>query len=172
MNTSIATETPVTTRLAAPPASDAGHASALPLVSLGLPVYNGEQFLVACLDSLINQTYPRLEIVISDNASTDATQRICEEYARRDRRILYVRADHNGGSVWNHRRVLELSAGTLFRWCGADDIIAPEFIQACVEMLLAQPDAVLAFPQTVLIDAEGREFGRTVDLLPVESEDP
>ena len=172
MSSSIAPKTPVEVPVTGRPASDAAQAPAPPLVSLGLPVYNGEQFLIPCLDSLVNQTYPRYEIIISDNASTDGTQRICEEYARRDRRILYVRADRNQGSAWNHRRVLQLSAGPLFRWCGADDVIAPQFIQTCVDALNAQPDAILAFPRTVLIDEAGHELGRTRDLLPVESHDP
>lgn len=142
-----------------------------PLVSVGLPVHNGERFLTACLDSLIAQTYPNCEIIVSDNASTDGTPRICEELARCHRHIRYVRADRNRGATWNHSRVLELARGVFFKWCGADDVVAPRFMLACVETLRTRPDAVLAFPRTVVIDVDGQPVRRTMDHLPVDSQD-
>lgn len=146
-----------------------GHEA--PLVSLGLPVFNGERYLRACLDSLAGQTYTNCEIIVSDNASTDATPRICQDLARGDPRIRYSRADHNRGAGWNHNRVLELARGALFKWCGADDVLDPAFVRACVETLGARPDAVLAFPRTVVIDAADRPVRRTTDHLPVDSPD-
>lgn len=147
------------------------RSEAMPLVSVGLPVYNGERFLSACLDSLVAQVYPNYEIIVSDNASTDATARICEEHARRDGRIRYVRADRNRGAAWNHNRVIELARGDFVKWCGADDVFHPSFLRACVDALQARPDAVLAFPRTVVIDEVGRPVNRTTDHLPVESPD-
>jgi len=80
-----------------------------PLVSVGVPVFNGESGLSRCLDGLLRQDYPHLEIIISDNASTDATPSICERYARIDPRVKYWRAERNRGSGWNFNRVFELA---------------------------------------------------------------
>jgi glycosyltransferase involved in cell wall biosynthesis len=142
------------------------------LVSIGLPVFNGEPFISDCIESLLGQSYPRLEIIISDNASTDATAQICEEFARRDSRIRLERQSRNRGAAWNHRRVFDLSRGEYFRWMGADDLITPEMVQVCVDGLIRNPQASLSIPRTVLIDALGSEVGRTSELLPVDSMDP
>jgi len=143
-----------------------------PLVTIGLPVYNGGKLLVPCLDSLVAQTYGNFEIVISDNASTDDTKAICEQYAARDSRIRFFTIDKNRGAAWNHRRVLELASGEYFKWCGADDAAAPRFVAECVSALKARPDAVLAFPLTVVIDEDGQAVRKTTDRLPVSSPDP
>lgn len=145
----------------------------LPLVSVGLPVYNGAEYLDGCLESLLAQTYPHFELIISDNASTDETARICERYAARDSRIRYYRADYNRGAGWNHLHVRELARGEFFKWCGVDDLIAPRFLECCVEALLRSPDAVLAYPMSVVIDEAGTTIeDRTTDRLDLEGPDP
>lgn len=141
------------------------------LVSLGLPVYNAADFLEQCLDSLVGQTHRNLEIVISDNASTDRTPQICARYADRDSRIRLVLGESNQGAAWNHNRVLGLAGGTYFKWCGADDMIAPTFVERCVERLEASPEAVLAFPLTVVIDEQGIPIRKTDSRLPLGSAD-
>ncbi|MEP6492883.1 MAG: glycosyltransferase family 2 protein [bacterium] len=143
-----------------------------PLVSIGLPVYNGGKLLLPCLDSLVRQTYGNIEFIISDNASTDGTKAVCEAYAARDPRIRFVTTEKNRGAAWNHRQVLELARGEYFKWCGADDAIAPRFVEACVAALTARPDAVLAFPLTVVMDEDGQSVRKTTDRLPVSSPDP
>jgi glycosyltransferase involved in cell wall biosynthesis len=143
---------------------------ARPLVSIGLPVYNGERFLAGCLDSLLAQTYSDLEVVISDNASTDGTLAICERYAALDPRIRIFRSNENRGGAWNHNRVRELSGGEYFKWCGADDVIAPRFVEACVAALELEPAAVLAFPLSVVIDDHSQELRRTTDRLPLSGD--
>lgn len=146
--------------------------SSAPLVSIGLPVYNAERFLRPCLDSLVAQTHRNLEIVISDNASTDGTVAICEAYAARDRRIRLVRADRNRGVAWNHNNVLALAKGDYFRFCGADDLLAPRFVEGCLAALIEHPNAVLAFPLSVVIDDDGTETARTTERMPLSSPDP
>lgn len=126
-----------------------------PRVSLGLPIYNGEQYVAAALDSALSQTYSDFEIVISDNASTDRTREICEEYAARDPRISYHRAEVNRGAAWNFRHTFELSTGDYFKWLSHDDLMAPKYLERCVAALEANPQAVLAFPLTTVIDEDG-----------------
>ena len=92
-----------------------------PLVSIGVPVFNGEKGLAVALDSLIGQDYHNLEIIISDNASTDATSKICEEYVGKDSRIKYSRLEENIGAALNFNRVFERSSGKYFMWAAHDD---------------------------------------------------
>src|SRR5688572_10868700 len=98
-----------------------------PRVSIGLPVYNGENYLAEAIDSILAQTFEDFELIISDNASTDRTQEICEAYAAKDGRIRYYRSEVNKGSAWNFNRVFELARGEYFKWAAHDDYIAPEY---------------------------------------------
>jgi glycosyltransferase involved in cell wall biosynthesis len=138
-----------------------------PRVSIGLPVYNGERYLPAALDSLLAQTWRDFELVISDNASEDRTSDICREYAARDSRIRYYRESVNRGSTWNFNRVYELSVAPYFTWAAHDDVRMPENIARGVEILNASPDVVLAYTQGFFIDSDGalvRDFWATPEL--------
>lgn len=126
------------------------------LVSIGVPVYNGEAGVARALQSLLAQDHANLEIVISDNASTDGTRRICEAFSRQDRRVKYHRSDRNMGPSWNFNRVFELSAGEYFMWAAHDDLRHPSFVSACVRRLQECPDAVLCQAHTAMF-IEGRE---------------
>ncbi|MBU4415143.1 MAG: glycosyltransferase, partial [Proteobacteria bacterium] len=119
-----------------------------PLVSVGMPVYNGAKTLRRALDSILEQDYTNFELIISDNASTDETTEICREYAARDSRISYYRIEKNTGAVWNFNRVFELASGKYFMWAAHDDDHLPSFISKCVERLEANTQAVLCAPHT------------------------
>ena len=125
-----------------------------PRVSIGLPVYNGEQYLKQTLDALLAQTYGDFEIVISDNASTDRTEEICRCYASNDTRIRYYRSADNFGAAWNYNRVFDLSTGEYFKWSAADDICAATFLEKCTSVLDSRPDVALCFSRCQAIDAE------------------
>lgn len=129
-----------------------------PRVSIGLPVYNGEQLLAATLDTLLNQTFEDFELIISDNASTDRTQEICEAYAARDPRIRYYRSPKNRGAGWNFNRVFELATGAYFKWAAHDDLCEPTLIQRCVDVLDQDPSVVLCYSWTRLIDPDGADL--------------
>lgn len=128
----------------------------LPLVSIGVPVYNGERYIGKALDSILGQTYQALEVIICDNASTDRTQEICEEYARGDARVRYFRNPANLGAARNYNLTVEKATGKYFKWAAHDDICAPTFIERCVSILESEPRVSLAYPKTTIIDAEGR----------------
>jgi len=126
-------------------------------VSIGLPVYNGRQFVGHAIESILAQTFDDFELVITDNASTDDTGEICRSYAARDRRIRYYRLSKNIGAIRNFERVYTLcGAGEYFKWAAHDDALEPEFLQACVEALDANRDAVLAYTKVRVIDSHGR----------------
>ncbi|MFO0912490.1 MAG: glycosyltransferase family 2 protein [Pirellulales bacterium] len=125
-----------------------------PLVSLALPVYNGAAYVAQTIEHALGQTYGNIELVISDNASTDATPQICQEFAARDPRIRYQRADENHGAAWNFNRVIELSRGKYFAWVAADDLIAPTFVEKAVDLLEADSSIVLAMPRAAVINSK------------------
>jgi glycosyltransferase involved in cell wall biosynthesis len=129
--------------------------SQLPLVSIGLPVYNGEHFIAGALDSLLAQDYAQIELVVSDNASTDRTSEICQEYAAKDPRVHYHRNSTNLGVISNFNRVFKLSSGDYFMWAGDHDLRAPTFISRCMEIMIEDPSVVLCCSQTVRVAPDG-----------------
>jgi glycosyltransferase involved in cell wall biosynthesis len=130
-------------------------ASPLPVVSIGLPVYNGEATLRRALDALLAQDFTDFELIISDNASTDGTRAICEEYAARDERIRYHRNEKNLGAAANYNRVAELARGEFFRWAAHDDLCDPSHLKRCMQAMRdAPPGTVLCYPCTLIIDGE------------------
>ncbi len=106
-----------------------------PKVSIGMPVYNGGRFLKEALDSLLVQTFTDFELIISDNASTDETEAICQDYAAKDKRIRYIRQTENRGAIANFQFVLDEAVGEYFMWAAADDIWSSEFIMTCNRLL-------------------------------------
>jgi glycosyltransferase involved in cell wall biosynthesis len=141
---------------------------ATPAVSIGLPVYNGETHLAQALDSLLAQTCTDFEIVVSDNASQDATREICEAYAARDPRVRYVRQARNIGAPRNWNAVVHEASGQYFKWASANDYCNPAFIESCVASLAVDDRLVLAFGTTMLIDEEtgaAREYEGDVEVL-------
>lgn len=130
-----------------------------PLVSIGLPVYNGEEFLAKSIASLLGQTYRNIELIISDNASTDGTAGICQAFARNDPRVRYSRLPENIGGVRNHSRVIELAQGEFFMWASCDDLWLPEYVAECLKPLLADPRTVVAYAINTTIDTQDRVTG-------------
>jgi len=126
-----------------------------PRVSIGLPVYNGERFLEATVESICGQTFDDFELIISDNASTDGTESICRKHAAADKRIRYYRNASNRGAAYNFNRVFELSTGEYFKWAAHDDVCAPTYLENCVAGLDWNPYAVLCFPKVRFIDESG-----------------
>jgi glycosyltransferase involved in cell wall biosynthesis len=144
-----------------------------PTVTIGLPVYNGERFLAEALDSLLGQTFTDFELIISDNASTDATEEICGAYARSDPRIEYRRSPENRGAAWNYNRVLELATGQFFKWAAHDDICAPTFLERCVETFRSESSAVvLVYSRSTAIDEHGAVLREDWDRLDLREPTP
>ncbi len=125
-------------------------------VSIGIPVYNGERFLAQTLDSILGQTCRNFEIIISDNASDDNTEAICRSYTDRDSRIRYYRNETDLGAAYNYNRLVDLAAGKYFKWAAHDDLLAPTFIERCVEILEEDTNYVLVYPLSSIIDEEGK----------------
>src|SRR5437868_2832321 len=127
-----------------------------PLVSLAMPVYNGEAFLADAIRSCLAQDYHNFELIITDNASTDGTEKICRGFAASDSRVRYIRNERNLGAGPNFNRGFELGSGKYLKWCAADDRISPNFVSACVAVLEENPEVVLAYGETKSIDSSGQ----------------
>jgi glycosyltransferase involved in cell wall biosynthesis len=124
-------------------------------LTIGLPVYNGEDFLGESLESLLGQTYDDFELLISDNASTDGTAEICLRYARRDSRIRYIRQPYNIGLARNESFLMRQATGELFKLAAHDDLYARDLLKRCVEALDAHPEVVVAHCWEARIDQRG-----------------
>ncbi|MGH1351612.1 MAG: glycosyltransferase family 2 protein [Methyloligellaceae bacterium] len=125
-------------------------------LSIGLPVYNGEQFLREAIDSILGQTYKDFELIISDNCSTDSTREICEDYAARDSRVRYILQENNLGAAPNFNFVVHEATGEYFKWAAHDDLMDPTCVEKCVRVLDENPDVVVCYTKVQLIDAEGK----------------
>ena len=112
-------------------------------VSLIIPIYNKEKYLKRCLDSVVNQTYRELEILLVDDGSTDASRSICEEYAKRDTRIKVIPKE-NGGVSSARNLGMEHSTGTYLAFADPDDFIHLEFVER-LKNLLEQTGAEISF---------------------------
>ena len=134
-------------------------------ISVGMPVYNGERYVETAIRSILNQTEPSFELIISDNASTDRTEEICSRLAEEDGRIRYTRNSRNIGAAGNYNRLFPLASGEYFRWANADDISGPELHEKCLAVLEDHADVVLAYGKTMLIDENGDETGGCEDNL-------
>ena len=130
----------------------------IPTVSIGLPVYNAAQYLDETIGSILRQSYTDFELIISDNASTDRTFPICRSYAQRDGRIRLFQNDINKGAAYNYNKVLELARGRFFLWHAMDDLIEPEFLAVCVDLLNTNPSASVAYTGARVIDSNGVEI--------------
>lgn len=121
-------------------------------VTIGLPVYNGENFVAEAIESILAQTYRDFELLISDNASEDRTGEICREYAARDPRISYARMERNLGAAPNYNHLVAIAKGEYFKWAAHDDRCEPTFLERCVQVLDERPDVVLVHSKVRIID--------------------
>lgn len=142
----------------------------LPLVSVGMPVYNGERYVEAAIHSNLEQTYPHFELLISDNASTDATEEICRSFADADERVKYSRNPVNIGAAANYNKLVAASHGKYFRWSNADDLISPHLLERTLPVLESSPDVVIAYGRTCLINAQDETVRAYDDNLNLQSE--
>ncbi len=142
-----------------------------PRVTIGLAVYNGENFLEQAIASHLAQDYTDFELLIADNASVDRTREICEAFARRDARISYFLSDRNRGASWNFNRLVGIARGDYFVWSAHDDVYRPGFLSQCVAALDQHEESVLCCVGAVHIDADGHPLGPVHLTQPVESSD-
>ena len=126
------------------------------LVSVGIPVFNEKKHIAEILNSIKTQSYPFLDIIVSDNASNDGTWGIIQEFSQSDSRFRIFKQDDNKGAAFNFKFVLDQARGEYFIWAGAHDKWDQNLIEECIEEMQKKPGLVLCFPQTRWIDNEGK----------------
>ncbi len=133
-------------------------AVAAPAVTVGLPVYNGETYLNRAIKSVLAQTWADLELVVSDNASTDGTEKICRSWAATDSRIRYFRQKTNIGAGPNYNHTLELARGEYFCWLAHDDWFDPDYLERCLKALFDDSGRILSYAMMGVVDESGQVF--------------
>lgn len=144
----------------------------VPRVSIGLPVYNGEQFVAEAIRCVLAQTFEDWELIVCDNASTDQTVTICLDFAAHDGRIRIHQNGRNMGAAFNFNETFRLARGRYFKWITHDDLFAPEFIATCVKALDDDKGIVMSFPAISYVDASGCLLRRQKTCLSVLEETP
>ncbi|MBN1464118.1 glycosyltransferase family 2 protein [candidate division KSB1 bacterium] len=144
--------------------------NAHPLISVGMPVYNGERYLSQAIDSILAQSFADFTLIISDNASIDRTQAICQDYANRDSRIRYIRQPKNLGGPRNWNYLFSCSQSPYFKWASANDLCHPDFLSGCKKILDERHDVVLCYPRTKFIDENGQVSKEYQDVLDIQDE--
>jgi glycosyltransferase involved in cell wall biosynthesis len=134
-------------------------AAEVPLVSVGVPVFNGEAFLEDAIRSALAQTLGDLELILCDNASQDRTAEICSDYAARDPRVRYFRNPRNLGAAANYNLAFSHARGRYFKWLAHDDRMLPSFLAKTCRLLEERSDAVLCNTVISYIDAAGIRLG-------------
>ncbi len=143
----------------------------IPLVCVGLPVFNGGLSLINAIESILNQDFEDFELIISDNCSTDETEETCRRYANKDNRIYYTRLDKNYGKVVNWRNVFGLARGEYFVFAQHENTFYPQFIRSCLDELIHENSIEIVFPQINLFDDRTKHIPYS-DPLNVIQDDP
>ena len=129
-----------------------------PEISIGLPVYNGLPYVKQLIEGVLAQSFGNLELVISDNASTDGTDELCLSYARADSRVRYFRNSSNIGLIPNFNRVFEHASASYYKWAASDDIYEPTYLEACFPAIRDNEDVSVSHSETMLVSEDGQEL--------------
>jgi glycosyltransferase involved in cell wall biosynthesis len=125
------------------------------IICIGLPVYNGQNFIAEAIDSILHQTFTDFSLLISDNASTDQTETICRSYAAVDSRISYIRNPKNIGASDNFNQTFLQSRSKYFKWAAHDDFLDPRYLEKCIQFMEENPHFVLCYSKTKRVNALG-----------------
>jgi len=137
-----------------------------------MPAFNAARHIEAAIRSILSQTVSDLELIIYDNASTDDTEALCRQAAAADSRVRYVRNRKNLGAAENYNLALRAARGRYFKWSSSNDLCHPEFLQACVAVLEADRNAVVAYPRTRVFTDDPDVSELYPDLAGLEVNDP
>jgi hypothetical protein len=129
----------------------------VPSITIGMPIYNEAGCLEETVPALLGQTFRDFVLIISDNASTDHSRQICEEFAARDSRVRYYRNSRNIGVFRNYDRVFHLSKSKYFKWHSANDLCDPTFLETCFDALDRDPAAVGVYPGTIVFTGDPKQ---------------
>ena len=140
-------------------------ADLFPLVSVIIPTFNRPKYFREALDSVLNQTYRNLEVVISDDSTNDETEALIQDYLARDRRIKYFRnKGFTSHDNWNFLRAYNNPVAEYVNWLMDDDLFYPTKLEKMVEVYRNNPDVSLVTSAKNFIDADGKVTGNTQNI--------
>lgn len=134
------------------------------LVSIGVPVYNEQDYIEKCLESIVSDMYPHKEIIISDNSSTDDTWSIIQNFKNKYGHIYDIhifRQEENRGALYNFNYVLKESRGEYFVWLGAHDLWGEDLIKKSVSVIEMSQDTALVAPLVKWIDEDSNVLDKS-----------
>ena len=126
-----------------------------PMITIGMPIHNGEKFLQQKLESFNDQTLKNYQLIISDNASTDKTEEICKKFMQNDKRIIYFRKEKNIGAIQNFYFVLNKAKTKYFVWSAVDDFMYPNFLESNIGYLEIDKNVVGSISKIEYFDDDG-----------------
>lgn len=132
-----------------------------PLISVIVPAYNAEAFLDQCLESIVAQSYRRLEVIVVDDGSTDGTGEICDRWAGKDDRIRVIHQP-NGGHSAARNTALDAMTGELVTMVDSDDVLHSEFVTTLLE-IMSSYDADIAVGDYIAFEGQEPQFPQTAD---------
>lgn len=135
-----------------------------PLVSIGIPTYNRAHCLPRSVKSVLRQGHTQIEVIVSDNASTDGTEALCRQYAASDQRVRYIRQERNLGPTPNFNTALAAARGEYFMWLADDDWLDPDYVARCLDALRGDPGVVTAGGRAALYAEHGGFLGQDIAL--------
>lgn len=144
-----------------------------PMLTIGMPLYNGEEYVAAAIESILGQDYTDFELVISDNASKDASLEIALGYQRVDSRVRVHSSPENRGAAWNFNEVLRLAEGRYFKWAGHDDLLLPGHLSASMGAVEDSPQGnILWYTRSYLIRDDETERREWEDRMHLQQDSP
>ena len=137
--------------------------SSEPLVTIGIPVYNEEKYLSRAIESVLSQSYPHFQLIVSDNCSTDNSYEIAKQYEELDKRIRVFKHNKNYGPVLNFQYLLNEANTEYFAWLGSHDYYEKDFLQDAISIHQNNQECSLVYPIVTLVNEEGEfiEWGHS-----------
>jgi glycosyltransferase involved in cell wall biosynthesis len=129
-----------------------------PIITIGLPTYNGEKTISRTIDSILSQTITNFKLIISDDGSTDSTLKICREYEKKDNRIRFIQKNKPHGWIWNFIFLAEKSDTKYFVWIAHDDYWKPNFIEKNIDVLETNPKIVCSISDIQLVGSNIKNY--------------
>ncbi len=127
------------------------------LITVIVPIYNKEKYVSACIESIINQTYTNLEILLINDGSTDSSEKICKEYAKKDARIKLISTE-NRGAARARNSGIDMAKGKFLSFIDADDIIAKTYYETMFEMIQNYDADIVECALTIIPEGSKYEF--------------
>ena len=144
----------------------------MPAITVGLPVFNGQDLIQVAVNSMLGQSFTDFELVICDNASSDETENICRELADLDNRVKYFRNESNIGAAANFRRVVNLASGKYFKWLGVDDFCDSSYLERTKEILDTRLDVSNCCSKVFIVDEKGQKLRKYDDAQHLDDDAP